>query len=139
MYNSKMNTYMEILRQYDLKATPQRLAILNIVSTSGHVNIDELYEEIKKQFHSISLATIYKNINTMTENKLLLEVKLPNSKSVYEVVKSRHAHLSCEICGDIQDMSIDAEKIFKEISNEYSFKINNTDVIISGICKSCSK
>lgn len=134
-----MNTYMEILRQYDLKATPQRLAILNIVSTSGHVNIDELYEEIKKQFHSISLATIYKNINTMTENKLLLEVKLPNSKSVYEVVKSRHAHLSCEICGDIQDMSIDAEKIFKEISNEYSFKINNTDVIISGICKSCSK
>ncbi len=139
MYNSKMNTYMEILRQYDLKATPQRLAILNIVSTSGHINIDELYEEIKKQFHSISLATIYKNINTMTENKLLLEVKLPNSKSVYEVVKSRHAHLSCEICGDIQDMSIDAEKIFKEISNEYSFKINNTDVIISGICKSCSK
>ncbi|MFZ9658966.1 MAG: Fur family transcriptional regulator [Arcobacteraceae bacterium] len=134
-----MNTYMEILRQYDLKATPQRLAILNIVSTSGHINIDELYEEIKKQFHSISLATIYKNINTMTENKLLLEVKLPNSKSVYEVVKSRHAHLSCEICGDIQDMSIDAEKIFKEISNEYSFKINNTDVIISGICKSCSK
>ena len=134
-----MNTYMEILRQYDLKATPQRVAILNIVSTSGHVNIDELYEEIKKQFHSISLATIYKNINTMTENKLLLEVKLPNSKSVYEVVKSRHAHLSCEICGDIQDMSIDAEKIFKEISNEYSFKINNTDVIISGICKSCSK
>jgi Fur family peroxide stress response transcriptional regulator len=130
---------MEILRQYDLKATPQRLAILNIVSTSGHINIDELYEEIKKQFHSISLATIYKNINTMTENKLLLEVKLPNSKSVYEVVKSRHAHLSCEICGDIQDMSIDAEKIFKEISNEYSFKINNTDVIISGICKSCSK
>lgn len=132
-----MNTYMETLRQYNLKATPQRLAIIDIVNKHGHINIDTLYEEIKKQFNSISLATIYKNINTMTENQLLLEVKLPNSKSVYEVTKSRHAHLRCELCGDVQDLTIDSNSLFVDISNKYNFKINNTDVILSGICRDC--
>jgi Fur family peroxide stress response transcriptional regulator len=128
---------MELLRQYNLKATPQRLAIIDIVNKNGHINIDCLYEEVKKQFNSISLAPIYKNINTMTENNLLLEVKLPNSKSVYEVTKSRHAHLKCELCDDVQDLTIDSDRLFDEISNQYDFKINNTDVILSGVCKNC--
>lgn len=137
MYNFHMKTYTELLRFNNLKATPQRLAIIDVINNQGHITIESLYEEIKKQFSSISLATIYKNIGMMTENKLLLEVKLPNSKSVYEIVKDSHAHLSCEICGKVQDMGIDSDKIFYEISREFNFKINNTDVVISGICKNC--
>ncbi len=132
-----MNRFTDILRQYNLKATPQRLAILDIIHKYGHINIDNLYSEIKGQFSSISLATIYKNINSMTESKLLAEVKLPNAKSVYEIVKDGHAHLKCEVCGDIEDMSIDANSIFSEISQQHHFKINHSDVILSGICKNC--
>jgi Fur family transcriptional regulator, peroxide stress response regulator len=132
-----MNTFTDILREHNLKATPQRLAILHIISKYGHINIDSLYNEIKGQFNSISLATIYKNINSMTEGKLLSEVKLPNTKSVYEIVKEGHAHLKCEVCGDVEDMNIDSEAIFEPISNEYDFKIHHSDVIISGVCKNC--
>ncbi len=132
-----MNTFTEILRQNNLKVTPQRLAILHIISKHGHINIDTLYSEIKEQFGSISLATIYKNINSMTEAKLLAEVKLPNAKSVYEVVKEGHAHLKCEICGKIEDMIIDTNSIFGEISQVHHFKINYSDVVLSGVCKNC--
>jgi Fur family peroxide stress response transcriptional regulator len=132
-----MNTFTDILRTHNLKATPQRLTILQVISKYGHINIDTLYSEIKDQFSSISLATIYKNINSMTEVGLLAEVKLPNAKSVYEIVKEGHAHLKCEVCGDIEDMTIDANSVFSEISQQHHFKINHTDVILSGICKNC--
>lgn len=132
-----MNTFTEILKKYNLKATPQRLAILQMISKHGHINIDALYTEIKEQFSSISLATIYKNINSMTEVHLLSEVKLPNTKSVYEIVKEGHAHLKCEICGKIEDMVIDTNSMFAEISKNHHFQINQSDVILSGVCKDC--
>lgn len=132
-----MNTHIDLLKKHNLKATPQRLEILATIAKHGHITIDNLYAEIKDKFSSISLATIYKNINSMTEEKLLSEVKIPNSKSVYEIVKDGHAHLKCEVCGEITDMVIDSEEIFKPISSEYNFKIHHSDVIISGVCQKC--
>lgn len=132
-----MNTFTEILKSYNLKVTPQRLAIVHIISRYGHITIEALHQEILKQFNSVSLATIYKNINTMTEEGLLLEVKLPNEKSVYEVVKNRHAHLKCEACGDVEDMVLDTDEIFANLAQGHNFKINHSDVVLSGICGKC--
>lgn len=132
-----MNTFTDILREHNLKATPQRLAILHVINKYGHINIDTLYSEIREQFSSISLATIYKNINSMTESNILAEVKLSNMKSVYEIVKESHAHLKCEFCGNIEDISIDTNNIFNTISDAHHFKINHSDVVLSGICKNC--
>lgn len=103
----------------------------------GHINIDRLYEQIKEKFSSISLATIYKNINAMTQNTLLFEVKLPNEKSVYEIVKDDHAHLLCKECGKVTDIKVDTQNIVQNISNEHSFDIIQSDLVLSGTCKSC--
>ena len=58
------------------------------------MNIDDLYKKLLSKFPSVSLATIYKNINAMVEKVFLSEVKIPNTKSVYELVKTEHAHFS---------------------------------------------
>ena len=63
-----MINYTTMLREHNLKATPQRLAITDVIYKNGHVNIEYLYEKMLKQFHSISLATIYKNINYIKDN-----------------------------------------------------------------------
>jgi len=132
-----MKNYTTILREYNLKATPQRLAIIESVDRFGHINIDTLYEEVKNKFSSISLATIYKNINSMISNMLLLEVKIPNQKSVYEVVKEQHSHLICDSCGAIVDIKINTSNIEESISKDYNFTINKSDVVFSGNCEKC--
>lgn len=134
-----MNNFTDMLRTHNLKATPQRLAIMDIISVYGHINIDTLYEEVKKKFNSISLATIYKNINAMTKNLLLLEVKVPNEKSVYEVAKDNHSHLVCSHCGKIIDIDVDTENMLKDISTKHQFEINQSDLVFSGVCKNCHK
>ncbi|NPA60635.1 MAG: transcriptional repressor, partial [Epsilonproteobacteria bacterium] len=80
-----MINYTNTLRQHNLKATPQRLAITEILYKQGHINIESLYELMVQKFNSISLATIYKNINLMIEGSFIQEVKIPNAKSVYEL------------------------------------------------------
>jgi len=132
-----MNNFTETLRDHHLKATPQRLEIANTLYERGHVNIEDLYETMLKKFNSISLATIYKNINLMIENAFIQEVKIPNAKSVYELTKEAHSHLVCENCGYVEDLLLDLDDITAIASDRSEFKIDKADLVFSGLCKKC--
>jgi len=134
-----MKNYTDMLRNYNLKATPQRLVIIESIDKSGHINIDNLYDEVKTKFSSISLATIYKNINSMISNLLLLEVKIPNQKSVYEIIKEQHSHLVCTHCKKVIDIKVDTNKMVESISSDYKFCIDKSDLIFSGCCDCCTQ
>jgi len=132
-----MNNFTDILRAHHLKATPQRLEIANTLYKQGHVNIEDLYETMLQKFNSISLATIYKNINIMIENAFIQEIKLPNQKSVYELTKEAHSHLVCDKCGIIEDITLDLSSINELASQQTNFKINKADLVFSGLCSNC--
>ena len=132
-----MTNYTNLLKEYDLKVTPQRVAIVEELYNNGHMNIDDLYKKLLSKFPSVSLATIYKNINAMVEKVFLSEVKIPNSKSVYELIKTEHAHLVCSSCGHIEDVILDATSVLEEASKLSSFKIDTTSIVLSGLCPNC--
>ncbi|MDF1874597.1 transcriptional repressor [Sulfurimonas sp. SAG-AH-194-I05] len=132
-----MINYTNILREHTLKATPQRLAITDVLYTNGHINIESLYEKMIKKFTSISLATIYKNINLMLEHSFIQEVKLPNAKSVYELTKETHSHIVCTTCGSIEDISLDLNKVIMQVSESNAFHTTSSDLVLSGICIHC--
>lgn len=126
-----------LLKEYNLKVTPQRVAIVEELYKHGHMNIDELYKKLLEKFPSISLATIYKNVNAMVEKIFLNEVKIPETKSVYELAKEAHSHLVCSSCGKIEDIKIDTSVLKDSLKEQSSFQIENVDVVFSGICTSC--
>lgn len=126
-----------LLKEYNLKVTPQRVAIVDELYNNGHMNIDELYKNLLVKFPSISLATIYKNVNAMVEKIFLNEVKIPDTKSVYELAKEEHSHLVCSSCGKIEDIVLDTSALQDLLSSQSSFKVENTDIVFSGVCKSC--
>lgn len=133
-----MNDFSLLLHQHNLKVTPQRLAISDIIYTHGHVNIEFLYEKMLARFASISLATIYKNINLMLENTFVQEVKIPNAKSVYELTKEQHSHLVCQKCGCVSDISVNTQNIINTTSKLTPFHIESASVVFSGFCKECT-
>lgn len=134
-----MNNYTTLLKEYDLKVTPQRIAIVEELYKNGHMNIDDLYKKLLDKFPSISLATIYKNVNSMIEKLFIAEVKIPNTKSVYELIKAEHAHCVCSSCGKIVDVEIDVENALGQLSNINTFKVDSVDLIFTGTCENCSK
>ncbi|MBD3800584.1 MAG: transcriptional repressor [Campylobacterales bacterium] len=125
------------LRNHHLKVTPQRLKIVESLNTFGHLNIDMLYQEVKEAYPNVSLATVYKNIAIMTENGLLEKVKLPESKSVFEIRKEPHLHLHCSKCGKIEDISFDTEQIRAHAEAVSGYSIQSSDIVLRGVCPAC--
>lgn len=131
-----MNSSM-LLKEYDLKVTPQRVAIVDELYHHGHMSIDDLYKNLLKKFPSISLATIYKNVNAMVEKIFLNEVKIPDAKSVYELIKEDHSHLVCTSCGKIEDIILDTSVLQNALVGKSNFKVENTEIVFSGFCHEC--
>jgi len=129
--------YETILREHQLKVTPQRLGILHLMQTMGHVDIEELYVSMKKQFSSISLATLYKNVNAMLENRLISEIKVPQLKSKYEIAKEPHIHLLCDNCSEFIDLDVDVACIMDEASDKSHYKLLKSNIVLSGLCQKC--
>jgi Fe2+ or Zn2+ uptake regulation protein len=129
--------YETLLKQHNLKVTPQRIGILSLMHQSGHISIEDLFESIRRQFSSISLATLYKNINAMLETSLIKEVKAPEAKARYEIAKETHAHLVCTKCGEFKDIMFDLDAIAHNLADDNGYAINDTSLIVSGLCPSC--
>ncbi|MDA3968071.1 Fur family transcriptional regulator [Helicobacter ibis] len=131
--------FEQILKNGNLKVTPQRMAILQEINTKGHISIDEIYENIKKNHPSMSLATIYKNLTSMQEVKIIDEVKLPNQKPRYELTKRPHIHLVCERCGMIKDIHLEEaiDNLKQSCEKETGYKIQDSSIALLGICKEC--
>ena len=133
------NRNLELLKNYHLKATPQRLEILSAIDSLGHANIDEIYEIAKKKHSTMSLATVYKNVTALLEKNILKEVALNNFKSKYEITKENHAHLVCKECGAVEDIDLNSNILneAKTLANAKEFNLNEIELNIYGVCSSC--
>jgi len=130
-----MTDYISLLQDNDLKATIQRTGILKSIDQAGHFNIDEIYEDVKEHYPTLSLATIYKNILLMVEKGVIIEVPINGEKSKYELKKDDHIHLICQSCGEIRDRDISKEK--KQILSIKNFELKTAQINLYGICEKC--
>src|SRR5438876_775162 len=63
--------------EHGLAVTHQRQVIYQaLLSMLDHPSPEAVYEKVRKQIPSISLATVYKNIKTFVDSGLLREVSL---------------------------------------------------------------
>jgi len=129
--------YQTLLKENDLKVTPQRLELLSLMDTKGHISVEAMYEEIQKKFSAISLATLYKNINLMMDKQVVTEVKIPHEKSRYEISKETHSHLHCRECGEVVDIFLDFSKAVAKVEKLSHYKIEGENIIFSGLCPKC--
>jgi len=125
----------EILKKKGLKVTPQRTMILNELRNNGHLSIEEIYNAIKPNYSSISLATVYKNIDSLREADIIGEVYMPEGKNKYEIKQDSHAHFFCTKCGALKDLHIDKKNIEKIYNG--SDKVEDFTVVFSGECAEC--
>ncbi len=134
-----MTDYAILLKENGLKATFQRMNILDVVEKNGHMSVEDIYNEVTKVHPSLSLATIYKNIILMMEKGVLVEVPIAGKKPKYELSKTDHIHLICTECGDVEDKPCvkETDKLFHELTEKEHFELNMRQVNLYGVCKSC--
>lgn len=130
--------YAKLLNDRGLKATPQRIEILNQLKIKGHLSVDEIYSEVKMVFSSVSLATIYKNIISLKDVNLIEEVKIPNHKTKYQLtLHGEHIHIFCTKCHKLTDYMFEFSKFKELIEKTTDYEIQNIDIYIRGLCPNC--
>lgn len=131
--------FNKILNEKGLKATPQRLLILNIVYESGHIDIEEIYKKVVEIIPSISIATIYKNLKILVNAGIVKEVNINSFKTLYELNTLPHIHSICKECKKITDININHDRVKKFLSKIINNKIDDYEINIFTKCSQCEK
>lgn len=116
--------------------TNQKQIVYDSLSYLGHASSEELIDYIKKNYSNISLATIYRNLTILMEDKLVKKIKLDNI-DVYETVKERHYHYQCKCCNKIIDVT--TKEIDLKVYTVTVGNVDTCDVMLYGICNECQK
>jgi len=134
-----MTDYAKQLQECGLKATFQRMHILESIEKHGHMSIDAIYEEVVKTHPSLSLATVYKNIILMVEKGVLVEVPITGKKPKYELLKDDHIHLVCTECGEVEDRphNSNADALFSSMTKKENFSLCKQQINLYGVCCHC--
>jgi Fur family peroxide stress response transcriptional regulator len=139
---SRLNQIIDRLKENQRRITPQRMAVVKILAESqGHPSVEKIYEKVKKQFPTTSLATIYKSVAVIKELGEVLELGFPDGSNRYDGKKPYpHPHLICTECRTIMDPSLSALADFtQKLTAETGFKITNHRLDFFGICPECQK
>ena len=118
-----------------MRSSKQRDLIESIVNSSyTHPTAEEIYEISKETIPNISLGTVYRNLNTLVNEKLIRKIKVDESKYRYDHNKDKHAHFICTKCSNIIDIP---ENIFNHVDEFDGNIVKDIDLSLSGICKDC--
>ena len=139
-YKKRSEIIIRKLRDNGHKITPQRLAIVKIlVKSEGHPSVEEIYVQIKKEFPTMSLATVYRNIVLLKSIGEVLELGFPDGSNRYDGNKPYpHPHVICIHCKKIVDPDLDSlDEMKKEVASATDFEILNHRLDFFGICGNC--
>ena len=138
----RLNQMIEKLREQEYRLTPQRLAVLKILAVShGHPSVERIYEQVKIDFPTTSLATVYKTVSLVKELGEVLELGFSDDSNRYDGNKPYpHPHLICTQCKKIIDPDLSSlHHMTEELEKETGFRIVNHRMDFFGICPDCRK
>ncbi|MDO4286919.1 MAG: transcriptional repressor [Eubacteriales bacterium] len=122
-----------------MKYSRQRELIREVLEQSdGHPTADAVYQEVRKKEPTISLATVYRNINQLADNKMIRRVVVPGDSDHFDHTLAYHEHMICTQCGCVVD--IWPEKPLREQLRCMSdAEITGYDLVLYGLCRDCAK
>ncbi len=132
----RVEEFIDVCKRMGLKITPQRVAVYEVLlNRDDHPTVEEVYNEVKKKYPFVSLATVYRTVETLEELGFVKRVAYWGSSVRYDANTSDHHHLVCVRCGAIKDVEFCIDwKAPKEMEG---FTVYSYSLYIYGLCPSC--
>lgn len=119
----------------------QREIILNTLKSNVvHPTAEYVYSILKKKDPTISLATVYRNLNLLSENGIIKKIEGLEQSVHYDHNTHEHYHFICDKCKKVFDVEADiAPDIESRTSKKTGFVINGHEITFHGFCPECQK
>ena len=127
-------------KQSNLRMTRQRKVILEeLHKVRTHPSADEVYEMVRRRLPRISLGTVYRNLEILSESGDIQKLEPGSSLKRFDGNPQAHHHIRCVQCDRIVDADLDVEiKIHNGHKHSGDFKIIGHRLDFMGICPACS-
>jgi len=135
----RFNQLIAALKMRSFRLTPQRVELVRLIADSaGHPSANELYTKIKRQFPTMSRATVYKTLTLLKEMNQVFEIDLHNDSHYDGNRPEPHPHLICIRCSKIIDgeVSLDQESL-RSLEQASGYKILHPRISLYGLCPDC--
>ena len=128
------------LKEHKFRITPQRMAVLKILAAShDHPSVEQVFEQVKQDFPTTSLATVYKTVTLLKQLNEVLELGFPEGGNRYDGNNpDPHPHLICIKCKKIMDPEVSGlNHMTRKLALETGFEIVDHRLDFFGICPDC--
>lgn len=122
-----------------LRMTEQRRVILEeLRKVKTHPSADQIYEMVRKRLPHISLATVYRNLDVLSEAGEILTLELSGTQRRYDGDVRDHHHARCKNCGKIIDVPSGVVPMPEMTALDLDgFMVSGCRMELVGLCKSC--
>ena len=121
------------------RLTRQKATILEILrSVDSHPTAEWVYQEARKKIPSLSLGTVYRNLNQLRDNGEIIELSYGSSQSRFDGKQDNHYHFRCLGCGKIIDLPMPTiRSIDSKARAAGDFTITGHRLEFYGLCAGC--
>ena len=122
--------------------TRQKELVLDVIKNfKNDFTIKEIYEKLNQ---NVGLTTIYRIVSKLVEEGKIKKSIDYNNVVHYQYLDEcqcdNHFYLKCDKCGSITHVDCDCINDFtNHVLKNHSFKVDDVNIIIKGICRKCSK
>lgn len=119
------------------RMTEQKKSIIDLIyNDRNHYTADEIYDLLSKKTPNISRATVFRNLNILVEDNVIIKLKISGSANRYDV-NDDHYHTKCIKCGKVDDVD---SPYLTEINNYFNdLNIINHELLLKIVCDNCQR
>jgi Fe2+ or Zn2+ uptake regulation protein len=130
-----------LLKENKMRMTRQRKIILEeLQKVNTHPSADEIYEMVRLRLPRISLGTVYRNLEILSELGKIQKLQLSGALKRFDWDTSKHYHIRCVRCNRVDDAPIaPLNQIEDELYESTVFEIIGHNLEFVGLCPECSK
>jgi Fur family peroxide stress response transcriptional regulator len=119
--------------------TEQRAAVYRFLrDTDRHPSADDVFTSVRGVIPDISLATVYKSLETLVTCGLASKLTYGDGSARYDGRTDPHPHARCRSCGTVLDLPghVDSETI-TGIGELPGFAVEGYRLELVGVCGAC--
>lgn len=124
-----------------MKYSRQReLVLAEVKSSREHPTADMVYAALKADNPSLSLGTVYRNLNLLAQMGQIHKIGMPEGSDRFDGRTDEHYHMLCQKCGRVYDVQLDTlSELDGQIQSQTGFLMHSHDLIVRGVCRACQQ
>lgn len=124
-----------------MKFSRQREMILNQVKQFPvHPTADQVYTALKAENPNLSLGTVYRNLNLLSEMGELLKIRIADGSDRFDGRTDSHYHMVCDKCSRVFDVELsELDGLNDTVTSKYGHRLTVITLNLNGVCCDCEK